>query len=54
MQYVIRNKHNDQLFWSNKYGWVDASTEDRFTVQERHTLNLPIDGQWCVVMEKSR
>ena len=44
--FVIRNAHDDQLFWSNSHGWVESPDEDYFTQDERKTLMLPFDGVW--------
>ena len=43
--YVITNKENDQIFWSNHWGWVEEG-EDRFTQKERDSLDLPLNGVW--------
>ena len=48
--YAIRNMHNDQLFWSDRFGWVESPAEDLFTQQERDSLNLPIYGVWVKVL----
>ena len=40
--WVIRASFDDQLFWSNERGWVESPDEDRFTAEERQTLNLPM------------
>ena len=48
--YAIRNRHDDQLFWSNKFGWVESPNEDLFTQQERDSLSLPIGGVWVKVL----
>jgi hypothetical protein len=45
--YVIRNEDDDQLFWSNEFGWVEAGSEDFYTQEERDTLNLPHQGVWA-------
>ena len=46
------------LFWSNQDGWVEASTADVFTDEEKAGLNLPLDGSWIhiadVAKEKER
>lgn len=44
--YVIRNTDDDQLFWSNRLGWVETDQEERFTLEQRQTLSLPIGGLW--------
>ena len=51
MYYVIVNKNDDQLFWSNEFGWVGTEYEDHFTEYERNTLSLPLDGVWCVCFD---
>jgi hypothetical protein len=44
--WCIVNRNNDELFWSNKFGWVDYYSADSFSENEMKTLNLPIDGSW--------
>lgn len=34
------------LFWSNQDGWVEEGEADKFTDDEKASLNLPIEGQW--------
>lgn len=43
---MIRNKTSRDLYWSNKDGWVDELSADRFSDKEAETLNLPTDGEW--------
>jgi hypothetical protein len=49
--YAIKNKDDDQLFWSNALGWVESPDETLFSQEERDTLNLPIGGVWVYVGE---
>lgn len=35
-----------RLFWSNQDGWVEEGEADKFTDDEKASLNLPIEGQW--------
>ena len=48
MHYIITNKTDRDLAWSNAYGWCDE-TFDTFTEEERETLDLPIGGEWTQV-----
>jgi len=50
MRYVIRNDVDDQLFWSNLYGWVETQ-EDIYSQEDRLTLALPLGGIWVKVNE---
>lgn len=34
------------LYWSNKTGWVDKKSADRFKGFEKLSLRLPLDGEW--------
>jgi hypothetical protein len=49
---LIRSKteKDDQtqqpLYWSNKDGWVDKKSADRFRPFEKASLRLPIGGEW--------
>ena len=36
----------EQLYWSNTDGWGCRETADTFTSDERHRLNLPLEGAW--------
>jgi hypothetical protein len=44
--FVIRSLDDDQLFWSNEFGWVATELETRFTEIERETYTLPINAAW--------
>jgi hypothetical protein len=33
-------------WWSNESGWSSIGDAVVFTEEERHTLNLPIGGEW--------
>jgi hypothetical protein len=48
MAWIIENKTDWDLTWSNEDGWC-KETFDTFTDEERDTLNLPIDGVWVRV-----
>lgn len=48
MAWIIENKTDRALAWSNTYGWCDE-TFDTFTDEERETLNLPLEGEWVQV-----
>ncbi len=52
--WIIRNTKDD-TFWTNEtlgegwsccIGWVDYSSCQVFTQEEKDTLDLPIDGAW--------
>jgi len=45
MSWIIVNKSDDALAWSNEEGWVEE-TFDTFNEEERETLLLPLDGEW--------
>ncbi len=45
--YIITNAEG--LLWSNTEGWISGDNYDTFSEKERHTLNLPIGGQWEAV-----
>lgn len=40
---IVNDDFDDQLFWSNKMGWVSSPDEDFFPNMNR---NLPIGGRW--------
>ncbi len=42
------------LFWSNSLGWTEFATADRFTLNERMTLNLPMGGDWIKIGDAKR
>lgn len=48
MSYIITNKTDRDLAWSNTYGWCDQ-TFDTFTEKEQKKLSLPLDGEWMRV-----
>jgi hypothetical protein len=41
----------EQLYWSNTDGWGCRETADTFTSDQRHRLNLPLEGAWHVDLE---
>jgi hypothetical protein len=41
--FIIRNKVNAELYWSNEWGWGDSDACDLF---EDCNYNLPVDGEW--------
>jgi hypothetical protein len=47
--YIIRHKIDNELYWSNKDGWVDKKSADIFDLEERKEYTLPIDGKWVEV-----
>jgi len=48
MNYIIQNKNESDLAWSNTFGWC-SETFDTFTQTEMENFNLPIDGEWVQV-----
>ena len=44
--YVIGSKVEENVFWSNEFGWADLDSAERFTIEEKQELNLPMDGYW--------
>ena len=44
--WTIRDEEEEELYWSNEYGWVYYKYADVFTDEERNTLNLPLGGIW--------
>jgi len=46
VMWMIRNKNDMGLAWSNDFGWVENDDFDIFTQTERDTLSLPVDGEW--------
>lgn len=44
--YAIYHKKDQNLAWSNEFGWVDTQTFDIFTEEEKQTISLPIEGEW--------
>ena len=47
--WVIQNKINPKMFWSNENGWVEAC-EDCFSDWHKRTFNLPTEGMWVEVL----
>ena len=43
--WLIRNTKDDS-FWSNKIGWVDYSSCQVFSQEEKNALDLPANGAW--------
>jgi hypothetical protein len=48
MMYTIQNLSDDVVYWSNFQGWVLHDQCDYYTVEERDTLDLPINGVWVM------
>lgn len=45
--FMIIGKHADEgLWWSNVNGWGDKLSATWFTMHERQTVNLPLNGEW--------
>lgn len=47
--YLIRSTEEAETYWSNQDGWVDIESATEFTDEERHSLNLPMGGEWLQV-----
>ena len=45
MNWIIENKKDRELAWSNSWGWC-SETYDTFTCYEKETTDLPMDGEW--------
>lgn len=50
-RYIVINKNDPSLVWSNKLGWIDDDKDGKdiptiFYQDEVSLLNLPIDGEW--------
>ena len=43
--FIIVNQNEPDLCWSNEFGWT-VDEYDTFSVDERMTLRLPIEGIW--------
>ena len=47
MTYYINNMYNDNLYWSNDFGWIDTSEEDYpVFISTDKSERLPIEGVW--------
>jgi len=48
--YAIVNKNNNNLFWNNIWGWVEANNDamniDIYTKEEKELYSLPCEGMW--------
>lgn len=44
---------NEDLFWSNEWGWVTSETPDitLFNDAQKRRINLPIEGEWRLASE---
>lgn len=51
--WLIRGEIDLNSYWSNEFGWVDLRDADRFSNEEKLTLNLPIGGRWYKPRKKS-
>lgn len=51
-RYIIRNKNNRDMYWSNEWGWIEFTEDDDefvcsiFSEKEKEKFNLPINGKW--------
>jgi hypothetical protein len=45
MSWIIVNKEDQHLCWSNSFGWC-SETYDTFTDKEMSALDLPMNGEW--------
>ena len=52
MKYVIVNMETTDpldhvpVFWSNEFGWVDATDADTFSEDEYKQADPPLGGKW--------
>ena len=44
--FAIICENDNDLFWSNEWGWVDTPIFDLFTREEMESLFLPNEGRW--------
>lgn len=49
--FVIRHFHDDQLFWNERLGWVEAGQKDYFHEDDYERLSYAVDGKWCCHVE---
>jgi hypothetical protein len=50
--FLIQNRNDCELFWSNDYGWVKLDGDVTvFTVDERYNINLPAQAAWVEFKE---
>ena len=42
----VDDETGEVLYWSNEDGWAVRREATEFTVGERMTMNLPMDGEW--------
>lgn len=45
--FVIENKSDSDLLWSNELGWTEGCFYDVFNEEQKKIFNLPIEGQWA-------
>lgn len=45
MAWIIVNIYDEELAWSDVYGWV-SEDYDTYDDEEQSTLSLPIEGAW--------
>jgi hypothetical protein len=49
--FVIRNMHDDQLFWNTHLGWVETGRETYFHEDDYDRMKDAVDGVWVRVIE---
>ena len=49
--YSIVNKTNNNLYWSNEFGWCEEGF-DLFSEEEREAFLLPSDFEWKLFHEE--
>ncbi len=49
-RYVIANKNEPDLLWSNSEGWTDGDDFEVFSLEESEELSLPIEGEWSLLV----
>lgn len=45
-RYIIKNKADSSLYWSNVWGWGDRTGATTFSQAEKATRPLPMEGFW--------
>jgi hypothetical protein len=48
--YFIMCTENNELFWSNEFGWSDRDDRDEYTKEEKESFNLPMGGEWGEIL----
>jgi hypothetical protein len=51
MAWIIQNKNDSDLAWSNSWGWCEDDF-DTFSDEEKQSFNLPIEGRWLAISQR--